>query len=168
MGARGALFPTDREGSQEPEEERQRRLLQNEPIVVYASLSDPRVLVPEIAWRGVALLFVIAVQGVCIVVVLTGSAGEQFYDIHSPTPSSSQMGIYCTQLALHAFFLLAMYFWNVDMLKVYTVAVTRMFFLILSLAMRSILDMVAAGLCVPAVFLSNSIRDLMMPHCFTI
>ncbi|CAK0861160.1 unnamed protein product [Prorocentrum cordatum] len=32
--ARNALFPTERDGTQETEEERQRRLLQNEPIVV--------------------------------------------------------------------------------------------------------------------------------------
>merc|ERR1719401_2567589 len=123
---------------------------------------------PEIAWRGVALLFVIAAQAVCIIIVLTGGAGEQLTDADAPTPDTSQAGLYCTQLALHLLFLLSMYLWNVDMLKVYSVFVTLLFFLMLCLAMRSLLDMAACVLCLPAVFLSNSIRDLMMPHCFTV
>mmetsp|Transcript_22125 Transcript_22125/g.61216 ORF Transcript_22125/g.61216 Transcript_22125/m.61216 type:complete len:224 (-) Transcript_22125:190-861(-) len=166
--ARGALFPADGDRSQESPEERQRRLLQNEPIVVYTSLSDQQVLMPEIARRGVVLLFVIAAQTVCIIVVLTGGAGEQFYDTASPTPSASQAGLYCAQLALHAFFMLSMYLWSVDMLMVYTVLVTLIFFLIVVLAVRSVLDIVACALCVPAILLGNSIRDLMMPHCFMI
>merc|ERR1719428_2220979 len=66
---RGALFPTDRENTQESEEDRQRRLLQNEPIVVYTSLSEQNVLVPEISWRGCLLLLAIGVQAICIVVI---------------------------------------------------------------------------------------------------
>lgn len=171
--ARGALFPTDRDASQESEEERQRRLLQDEPIVVYTSLSEHHVIVPEITWRGVALLLVIAVQGVCMVTVLTGGATDPFYseggdDGDISTPTSSQVALYCCQIALHAFFLLSMYLWNVDMLKMYTVVVTLLFFLMLVLALRSVLDVAACALCVPSILLSNSIRDLMMPHCFTI
>lgn len=166
--ARNALFPTERDGSQETEEERQRRLLQNEPIVVYTSLSTQGQLLPEIVWRGMALLIVIAAQAVCIILVLTGGAGEQFVEGDSPTPNATQSGLYCTQLVLHLFFLLSMYLWNVDMLKVYSVFVTLLFFLILCLAMRSLLDMATCALCLPAILLSNSIRDLMMPHCFTI
>merc|ERR1712190_36842 len=56
--ARNMLFPTDRENSQESEEERQRRLLQNEPVVVYTSLSDQQVLLPFIVKRGIALSLV--------------------------------------------------------------------------------------------------------------
>mmetsp|Transcript_159580 Transcript_159580/g.306368 ORF Transcript_159580/g.306368 Transcript_159580/m.306368 type:complete len:225 (-) Transcript_159580:115-789(-) len=167
--AKGALFPTDRESTQETEEAQQRRLLQNEPIVVYTSLSDHRSLVPQIAWRGCALLFVIGMQGVCIVIILTGGAGEQFYKVPASIPTTSQAGLYGAQLVLHAFFLpVSMYLWSVDMLKAYSVFVTLLFFLIMVLAMRSFLDMAACALCVPAVLLSNSIRDLMMPHCFTI
>merc|ERR1711862_357987 len=123
---------------------------------------------PEIVKRGVALLLVIAAQAVCIVIVLTGGTGEQFYDLDAPTPSASQAGLYCTQLVLHGFFLLSMYFWNVDMLMVYTVLVTLLFFLIVMLAVRSFLDVAACVLCMPVVLLGNSIRDLMMPHCFII
>mmetsp|Transcript_88358 Transcript_88358/g.263535 ORF Transcript_88358/g.263535 Transcript_88358/m.263535 type:complete len:224 (-) Transcript_88358:119-790(-) len=166
--ARGALFPTDADSAQESIEERQRRLLQNEPIVVYTSLSDEQVLRHEIAQRGVALLLSVAVQTVCIIVVLTGGAGEQFYDMDSPTPSASQAGLYCAQLALHVFFMLSMYLWSVDMLMVYTVLVTLLFFLMAVLALRSVLDIAACALCVPAILLGNSIRDLMMPHCFMI
>merc|ERR1712137_780579 len=111
--ARGALFPTDPENSQESEEERQRRLLQNEPIVVYTSLSEQRVLMPEIVRRAVALLLVIAIQAVCIIVVLTGGAGEQFDNVDTVTPTSVQWSLYGAQLALHAFFLLSMYLWSV-------------------------------------------------------
>jgi len=166
--ARGVLFPTNPEGSQESEEERQRRLLQNEPVVVYTSLSERGVLAPLIAWRGVALLMVIALQGICIVVVLTGGDFGAFYDIDEATPSTSQAGLYGTQLALHAFFLLGMYLWNVDLLKVYSVFVTLLFFLIVVLALRSMIDLAACCLCIPIVVLSNQIRDLMMPHCFTV
>jgi len=166
--AKGALFPTDRENTQESEEDRQRRLLQNEPIVVYTSLSDMQVLRPEIFWRSCALLLVIAVQGVCIGIILMGGAGKQFYNAQTAIPSTSQAGLYCSVLVLHAFFLGAMYLWNVDLLKVYSVLVTLLFFLILVLAMRSFLDLAACALCVPVVLISNSIRDLMMPHCFTI
>ena len=58
---RGQLFPPEGE-AQESEEERQRRLLQNEPIVVYTSLSDHEVLLPEIAKRGLAWLLALALQ----------------------------------------------------------------------------------------------------------
>lgn len=166
--ARGTLFPTDRESTQESEEDRQRRLLQNEPIVVYTSLSDQQVLKPEIFWRGCALLLVIIIQAVCIAIILTGGAGKQFYDTEAPTPSPSQAGLYSAALVLHAFFIVAMYLWNIDLLKAYSVFVTLLLFLIMVLAMRSFLDVATCALCVPVVLLSNSIRDLMMPHCFTI
>jgi len=168
--ARGGVFPTDPESSQETEEERQRRLLQNEPIVVYTSLSEQRVLMPEIARRWLALLLVVAIQTVCIIIVLTGGTGGQLYGVvdDGPTPSATQAGLYVAQLALHAFFLLSMYLWNADMLTVYTALVTLLCILMVVLAVRSLLDVVAAALCVPAVFLASSIRDLMMPHCFTI
>merc|ERR1719335_1097032 len=136
----GVLFPTDRDSVQESEEDRQRRLLQNEPIVVYTSLSELRVLVPEIAWRGVVLLLILAVQVVCIVVIFTGSVGSEFFDTGEPLPNTAQMGIYCSQLGLHIFFLLSMYLWNIDMLKVYSVGVTLIFFLVLILAFRSMFD----------------------------
>jgi len=165
---RGSLFPTDREGAQESEEERQRRLLQNEPIVVYTALSDSRVLFPEIAWRGLLLLLILAIQNVCIIIVLTGGAGEQFVNTDLPIPSTSQAGLYSAMLVLHAFFLLAMYLWNADLLKAYSVFITLSFFLVLVLAVRSFLDMLACALCVPIAFLSDAIRGLMMPHCFTI
>merc|ERR1711862_209683 len=126
------------------------------------------VLAPEIAWRGCAQLLFIGIQSVCIVVILTGGAGDQFINTQAPTPSASQAGIYCAVLVLHAFFLLAMYLWNVDLLKAYSVFLTLLFFLILVLTMRSFLDMAACALCVPIVLLSNCIRDLMMPHCFTV
>jgi len=166
--AKGALFPTDRESTQESEEDRQRRLLQNEPIVVYTSLSDQQVLKPEIFWRGCALLMVIGIQAVCIVIILTGGAGTQFYNMEAPTPSASQAGLYSAILVLHGFFFVAMYLWNIDLLKAYSVFVTLCLFLIMTLAMRSFLDVATCALCVPVVLLSNSIRDLMMPHCFTI
>ncbi|CAK0802325.1 unnamed protein product [Prorocentrum cordatum] len=65
--------------------------------------------------------------------------------------SCAQAGLYCSQLVLHLFFLLSMYLWNVDMLKVYSVFVTLLFFLVLCLAMRSLLDVAACVLCLPAV-----------------
>eukprot|EP00747_Dinoflagellata_sp_TGD_P116937 gnl/TRDRNA2_/TRDRNA2_172487_c0_seq4.p1 gnl/TRDRNA2_/TRDRNA2_172487_c0~~gnl/TRDRNA2_/TRDRNA2_172487_c0_seq4.p1 ORF type:complete len:224 (+),score=37.42 gnl/TRDRNA2_/TRDRNA2_172487_c0_seq4:79-750(+) len=163
-----ALFPTDREAAGETEEDRQRRLLQNEPIVVYTSLSDTRVLRPEIFKRGLALLLVIAVQSVCIVVILTGGSGDQFYGADTHTPTTSQAGIYGAQLVLHPFVLLAIFLWNVEILKAYSVFVTLLFFLIMVLALRSFLDMTACALCVPIILLSNSIRELMMPHCFIV
>eukprot|EP00435_Cladocopium_sp_Y103_P063627 s865_g25.t1 len=79
------LFPTDGEGVQESEEERQRRLLQNEPIVVYTSLSEREVLLPEIAKRGLALLLILALQMVCIIVILTG--GEANFAASKQIPS---------------------------------------------------------------------------------
>merc|ERR1711879_1140941 len=108
-----------------------------------------------------------------MVTVLTGGAAEPFYSDGAEEgplsiPTSSQVTLYCSQIALHAFFLLSMYLWNVDMLKTYTVLMTLLFFLMLVLALRSLLDVAACALCVPAILLSNSIRDLMMPHCFTI
>lgn len=162
----GALFATDREDTQESEEERQRRLLQNEPVVVYTSLSDRPLLAPLIAWRGLALMLVIAIQACIIVVVLTG--GEVSGVDSGENPTATQAGLYSTQIVLHGFFLLAMYLWNVDLLKAYTVAVTLLFFLILVFAIRQILDVANCALCVPVVVLSNQIRELMMPHCFTV
>jgi len=114
------------------------------------------------------LLGVIAVQVVCIVSILTGGVGPQFTDPPTPMPTASQAGLYCVQLVLHVFLLLSMYLWNVDMLKVYTVLVTLLFFLMLVLALHSLLDVAACLLCVPTILLSNAIRELMMPHCFTI
>jgi len=167
--ARVALFPTDREGTHESEEDRQRRLLQNEPIVVYTSLSEHRLLVPELTWRVILLLLIIAVQVVCILVILTGGAGDTSGDDTSVAiPSPCQMGLYAAQLALHLFFFISMYFWNVDMLKVYSVSVTLILFLILVLTTKSLLDLVACVLCAPIVILSSCLRNLMMPHCFTI
>jgi len=103
-----------------------------------------------------------------MVIVLTGGAGQQFYDVEASTPTAGQAALYSAQLLLHGLFLLSMYLWNADMLKAYTVFVTLVFFLIMVFALRSFLDMAACALCLPAILLSNSIRDLMMPHCFTI
>eukprot|EP00929_Paragymnodinium_shiwhaense_P042054 TRINITY_DN21832_c0_g2_i1.p1 TRINITY_DN21832_c0_g2~~TRINITY_DN21832_c0_g2_i1.p1 ORF type:complete len:224 (-),score=36.35 TRINITY_DN21832_c0_g2_i1:79-750(-) len=164
----GALFPTDREGPQESEEDRQRRLLQNEPIVVLASLSEPRLLMPEIAWRGVLLLLATALQAVVGIVILTGGAGEPFSDVGKPVPDASQSMLYGAQLVLQALFPLALYLWSADLLKVYSSCTTLLFFLILVFALRGVLDIVACALSLPIVLLSNSIRSLMMPHCFTI
>lgn len=166
--SRGALFPSEADGSTETEEERQRRLLQNEPIVVYTSLSDQRVLMPEIVHRGVALLVVIVVQVISITFVLAGGIGDNFEDVPAPTPSASQAGLYVAQLALHAFFLLSMYLWNADLLMCYAVLVSLVFILIVTLAVRSFLDVLVCLLCIPAVLLANSIKDLMMAHCFTV
>jgi len=166
--ARGALFPADPETAHETEEQRQRRLLQNEPIVVYTSLSEHRLLMPEIARRWFALLLVMVAQIVCIALVLSGGAGPRFDDLDEKTPSASQAGLYVAQLALHAFFLLSMYLWNPDMLTLYSVLVTLLFILLVVFAVRSALDVAACAFCVPTIALTISIRDLMMPHCFTI
>lgn len=166
--ARGALFPTDADSSQESEEERQRRLLQNEPIIVYTSLSDHQVLKPEILRRSLALVLVISMQVVCIGLILAGGLGDTFEGIEGPTPSASQEGLYLVQLALHASFFLSMYMRSADMLTVYTVLVTLTFILTVVFAVRSLLDVVACALCIPAIVLAHAIRDLMIPHCFTV
>lgn len=166
--ARGSLFPTEVDTSQETDEERQRRLLQNEPIVVYTSLSEHRILLPEIARRGVALMLVIVAQVSTISIILAGGMDDNFEDVDGPTPSAHQAGLYVAQIALHVLFALSMYLWSADMLMVYTVLGTLVFILILVLAVRSLLDVIACACCIPAVLLANSIRDLMVPHCFTV
>eukprot|EP00928_Gymnodinium_smaydae_P033434 TRINITY_DN23955_c0_g1_i1.p1 TRINITY_DN23955_c0_g1~~TRINITY_DN23955_c0_g1_i1.p1 ORF type:complete len:251 (+),score=41.05 TRINITY_DN23955_c0_g1_i1:79-753(+) len=167
--SRGPLFPADRESVPDSAEERQRQLLQNEPIVVYTTLSDRRLLEPEIAWRGVAMLLLAALQCVCIVVILTGGTWHQFAgrDL-TVTPSGWQIALYSIQLALHVWFLLAMYLWSADMLKVHGALLTAVLILVLALAASGLLDIVACVLGAPMLYLSNSIKDLMMPHCFTI
>ncbi|CAJ1379799.1 unnamed protein product [Effrenium voratum] len=159
---RGALFPAEGENVQESEEERQRRLLQNEPIVVYTSLSEQEVLLPEIAKRGLALLFVVAVQMVCIIVILTGGEASWLFE-SGETPSKTQVALYSAQLLLQPIFLLAMYLWSPDVLKLYTVLTQLQFVLLAALAIRSPLDLVACGLCLPLVVLGDSLRHLMMP-----
>lgn len=183
--SRGALFPTDREGAGgETEEERQQRLFQNEPIVVYTSLPNPDrpwehdSLRPEIMRRSVALLVLMTAQAICFGVVFAGGAGPPLPSASAEgpggeaddevTPSPSQVWLYTLQLLLHPLFFASMYLWNVDLMKVYSVSVTLVFFMIMVLAMRSFLDMAACAFCVPIVLLTNSIRGLMMPHCFTV
>uniref|UniRef100_A0A7S2VNF1 Uncharacterized protein n=1 Tax=Zooxanthella nutricula TaxID=1333877 RepID=A0A7S2VNF1_9DINO len=162
------LLPTDSDGAHETEEDRQRRLLQNEPIVVYTSLSEGRLLRPHINRRLLAWACVSALQAVCIVVVLAGGAGNQFYDADESTPSAWQVGLYGAQLLLHSFAMVSMYFSSTDLLTVYTVLVTLVCVLMAAWAVRSFVDVLVCSLCVPAIWLGNSIRDLMMPHCFTI
>lgn len=163
------LFPTDGEGVQESEEERQRRLLQNEPIVVYTSLSEREVLLPEIAKRGLALLLILALQMVCIIVILTGGeAGQPFVEDEPRTPNQIQVMLYSAQMLVQLIFLLAMYFWSPDILKFYTVLCQLLFVLMAALAIRSPLDLVACSLSVPLILLSDAIRHLMMPHCFVL
>eukprot|EP00933_Yihiella_yeosuensis_P058936 TRINITY_DN5972_c6_g1_i1.p1 TRINITY_DN5972_c6_g1~~TRINITY_DN5972_c6_g1_i1.p1 ORF type:complete len:224 (-),score=16.25 TRINITY_DN5972_c6_g1_i1:93-764(-) len=166
--SRGALFPTETDASQESEEERQRRLLQNEPIVVYTSLSDHEVLQREIAKRGLVLLLLIALQVVCIILVLTGGVGKEVFDNGPVDPTSTQVMLYVAELLLQPVFMIAMYFWSVDTLKVYTVLSSLLLVLIATFAVRSPLDIVACALSLPIVLLGNSIRGLMMPHCFII
>mmetsp|Transcript_55321 Transcript_55321/g.90106 ORF Transcript_55321/g.90106 Transcript_55321/m.90106 type:complete len:224 (+) Transcript_55321:35-706(+) len=163
------LFPTDSEGVQESEEERQRRLLQNEPIVVYTSLSEREVLLPEIAKRGLALLLILALQMVCIIVILTGGeAGQLFVEDEPRTPNQMQVMLYSAQMLVQPIFLLAMYFWSPDILKLYTVLCQLLFVLLAALAIRSPLDLVACSLSVPLILLGDAIRHLMMPHCFVL
>eukprot|EP00931_Biecheleriopsis_adriatica_P071072 TRINITY_DN44927_c0_g1_i1.p1 TRINITY_DN44927_c0_g1~~TRINITY_DN44927_c0_g1_i1.p1 ORF type:complete len:224 (-),score=50.63 TRINITY_DN44927_c0_g1_i1:12-683(-) len=165
---RGVLFPTDPEAAQESEEERQRRLFQNEPIVVYTSLSEQEVLLPEIAKRGLALLLFATLQAVCIIVILTGGEVNQLFESSSESPNSTQVCLYSFQLVLQLVFLLAMYLWSVDLMKLYTVLNQMQTVLIACLAMWGGLDILACVLCIPLVLLSSSIRNLMMPHCFMI
>lgn len=162
------MFPTDAEGQQETEEERQRRLLQNEPIVVYTSLSDSRELLPMVRMRGWILVPAVATQVLCALLVLSGAGGGDLSQDGEPTPSPDQVGLYVALLLLHAFLALSMYLWNADMVTLYTVLMILVFILMVVLAIRSIFDVVAAILSIPAVLLAMSIRDLMMPHAFTI
>mmetsp|Transcript_40765 Transcript_40765/g.73644 ORF Transcript_40765/g.73644 Transcript_40765/m.73644 type:complete len:228 (+) Transcript_40765:67-750(+) len=168
---RGALFPTDRDAQQETDEEqRQRRLLQNEPIVVYTSLSDRRTLAPDIAWRGIALLLVMALQGICIVLELADQdAGESIDMLWTPPASTTlEAVLYALQGLLHVMALVAMYRWSPDGLMVYGVLTTLLGFLLTVLALRTVVDLAICVLSVPAVVLSHSIQRLMMPHCFVI
>eukprot|EP00434_Breviolum_minutum_P022336 symbB.v1.2.019713.t1/scaffold1571.1/size154223/7 len=163
------LFPTDGEGVQESEEERpvaQRRLLQNEPIVVYTSLSERDVLVPEIAKRGLALLLILALQMVCIIVILTGGEAGQLFVEEPQTPNQIQVMLYTAQIVVQPIFFLAMYLWSADVLKFYTVLCQLLFVLLVALAIRSPLDLLACSLSVPLILLGDAIRHLMMPHCF--
>ncbi|CAK8991267.1 unnamed protein product [Durusdinium trenchii] len=162
------LFPADGEGLQESEEERQRRLLQNEPIVVYTSLSEQEVLLPEIAKRGLALLLVLALQMVCIIIILTGGEAHQLFVEGTSSPSHLQVMLYGSQIALQPIFLLAMYLWSADLLKIYTVLSQLLFVLMAALAIRSPLDMLVCILSVPLILLGDGIRHLMMPHCFVL
>lgn len=162
--ARGQLFLVDSNGAPETEEERQRRLLASESVVVYTSLSDQEVRTPEIAKRWLALLFVMGLQAICIIMALTGSGSGS--DVQAPSPM--QVTVYVAQMVLHLLFLLAMYLGSADMLNVYTVLVTLLCVLIVAIAVNSVLDVVICSLSLPVVLLASAIRDLMMPHCFTV
>lgn len=171
--ARGALFPTESDASQETEEERRRRL-QNEPIVVYTSLSEWEVRMPEIAKRGLAWVLLAAVQAVCVIVILTGTEAGPLFVPGSRVPDNMQVLLYCIQLFLQPMFLIAMHLSSrdsdcgVDLLKIYTVLCQLQLVLAVALAVKGWLDVVVCALSVPMVLLANAIRNLMMPHCFMI
>mmetsp|Transcript_11128 Transcript_11128/g.20991 ORF Transcript_11128/g.20991 Transcript_11128/m.20991 type:complete len:224 (-) Transcript_11128:60-731(-) len=166
--ARGLLLPADAENGQETEEERQRRLLQNEPIVVYTSLSDDEVIMPEIIRRGLALLLCVGLQMVCLIVILTGGEADQLFEPNQETPNSVQVTLYTAQLLIAPAFLMAFYLWSPDMMKFYTVCSQLEFVLTATLALRSPLDLMVCGLYVPIVLISDCLRSLMTPHCFMI
>lgn len=164
-----ALFPTDSgEGTQETEEDRQRRLLQNEPIVVYTSLSPTEALRPGIVRRGLALLLVAAIQSVCIVVDLTGGADETVFEPIGPTPSESKDVVYVAQLCLQLLYMISMCFSSPDLLMVYITLSTLVGVLIATLVLRTMLDVFICALSLPLIALASSLRDLMMPHCFIV
>uniref|UniRef100_A0A7S1AUQ7 Uncharacterized protein n=1 Tax=Noctiluca scintillans TaxID=2966 RepID=A0A7S1AUQ7_NOCSC len=166
--ARGQLFASDHANTPDFEAEAQRRLVQNAPVVVYTSLSDWAELKQGVQWRGMLLLFTIAVQSILIIVELTGGMDQFVFGYEDASLTGSVTRLYGALLALHVLFLLSMYLWNVDLLKAYCVLVTLAFLLILVLALRGLFDVLICALCVPCVLLGNSLRDLMMPHCFTV
>eukprot|EP00405_Crypthecodinium_cohnii_P008358 CAMPEP_0206423892 /NCGR_PEP_ID=MMETSP0324_2-20121206/2922_1 /ASSEMBLY_ACC=CAM_ASM_000836 /TAXON_ID=2866 /ORGANISM="Crypthecodinium cohnii, Strain Seligo" /LENGTH=230 /DNA_ID=CAMNT_0053888481 /DNA_START=238 /DNA_END=930 /DNA_ORIENTATION=- len=165
----GNIFPTGPQQVQESTEDQQRRLLQSEPIVVYTSLSDRRELAPAVGQQCWIVGIVLAVQVLCICLSLAGATGGQLNPLDTnPTPTSAQMGLYVALLVAHAFFALAMYLWNVDMISVYAVFVTLVSVLVVVLALRGVLDLIIALLAIPNIFLATYIKNLMMPHCFTV
>eukprot|EP00927_Polykrikos_kofoidii_P024925 TRINITY_DN2252_c0_g1_i1.p1 TRINITY_DN2252_c0_g1~~TRINITY_DN2252_c0_g1_i1.p1 ORF type:complete len:227 (+),score=36.53 TRINITY_DN2252_c0_g1_i1:104-784(+) len=166
----GAIFGGEQESSQGTEEERQQRLLQNEPIVVLASLSPLNVLRPEITWRSVGLFSAIALQVFCCVWILAGRArrSDLFRDDGSELPDQAQVWLYSWLLALHILAPVSICCWSPDLLKLYSVCVTATFILILTITLRCPFDLLASVVCLPIVLLANCIRDLMMPHCFTV
>ena len=54
-----------------------------------------------------------------------------------------------------------------DVLKLYTTC-CQLFFVLLALAIKGPLDMLATSCSVPLILLSDAIRQLMMPHCFVL
>lgn len=150
----------------ETEEQRQQRL-QNEPVVVYTSLSDLRTLAPKITGIGLASLLCIACQSVCMVTTLSGSSFLDFYsDIDVPTPL--QRGMFTGMLVCHCAWLMSVHWRNVDLLKIYGVLMNVFFFLTLLGGLASLCDVATCALCLPIAFLTGTMRHLMMPHCFTV
>lgn len=161
-----AMFPVDSEAP-ETEQDRERRLMQDEPIVVYTSLSDGRILMPEIVWKWFGMMLLLFSQAVCIICVLAGQADTLLSEADGQSsPSACQAGLYVALLALHVWFFFSMYHWSADMLTVYYVLATLMLVLIAAFAVRGLLDVLVAVLMLPVLFLTRSLRDLMMPHCF--
>eukprot|EP00405_Crypthecodinium_cohnii_P046255 CAMPEP_0206576940 /NCGR_PEP_ID=MMETSP0325_2-20121206/31046_1 /ASSEMBLY_ACC=CAM_ASM_000347 /TAXON_ID=2866 /ORGANISM="Crypthecodinium cohnii, Strain Seligo" /LENGTH=231 /DNA_ID=CAMNT_0054082243 /DNA_START=156 /DNA_END=852 /DNA_ORIENTATION=- len=166
----GNIFPTGPQQVQESTEDQQRRLLQSEPIVVYTSLSDRREGAGTSGRTAVLDRWDrLSGTGALHMPLIGWSHGWPAKSIgHEPYADAAQMGLYVALLVAHAFFALAMYLWNVDMISVYAVFVTLVSVLVVVLALRGVLDLIIALLAIPNIFLATYIKNLMMPHCFTV
>ncbi|KAF4730370.1 hypothetical protein FOZ62_003744 [Perkinsus olseni] len=150
----------------ESEEERSRRLA-NEPVLVYTSLSDPRLVATSISRPITRALVTAAFQTALVVIAVTGGTFVPFYDSsYVSTPTSTQYVGYLLMIASHALLLLGVYYHRVELLTIHTVILTAIGIVVLATGLMSLLDVGVVLLCLPLRYFVEDIRSKISPHCF--
>jgi hypothetical protein len=149
------------------EEERQGQAVQNNSaVVVYTSVSDPRVVAPRVHAFGSALVLVVSLQAVLAVVILTGGQWVPFYKEGRPAPTQAQQCVYGLWMVASACLPVAAWMRSSDFLKLYATVSTAFMLATFAAAMNSLLDVAWCLLCVPNRYLCGEIRKVSSPHCF--
>ncbi|KAF4661620.1 NEDD8-activating enzyme E1 regulatory subunit [Perkinsus olseni] len=150
----------------ESEEDRSRRLA-NEPVLVYTSLSDPRLVTTSISRPITRALVTAAFQTALVVIAVTGGTFVPFYaSSYVSTPTSTQYVGYLLMVASHALLLLGVYYHRVELLTIHTVILTAIGIVVLATGLMSLLDVGVVLLCLPLRYFVEDIRSKISPHCF--
>lgn len=161
------IFPLSTPDEAEPQRnyEDQQQRIQNEPVVVYTTLSTPAVTRPILVRKCGIWLVLAGAQSVCMFLVL---AGERISDFElGEARLQRQQMVYGMQLNLHVLFLLAFIFDATFLLKVYGIGMHVLLVLAL-LCITNGLDILTVLLSFGIVHYSEQTRNLCLPHCFVI
>eukprot|EP00397_Hematodinium_sp_SG-2012_P052855 GEMP01062753.1.p1 GENE.GEMP01062753.1~~GEMP01062753.1.p1 ORF type:complete len:217 (+),score=29.29 GEMP01062753.1:78-728(+) len=115
--------------SDERSEDSQQQL-QNEPLVVYTTMSNPALLRPILVRKCGIWVVLAGAQSICMFLVL---AGEKVFDFGLEEESREQRQhlVYGLQLNLHVLFLLSFIFDATFLLKIYAVGIYALLILAL-------------------------------------
>jgi hypothetical protein len=139
----------------------------NSAVVVYTSVSDPRVVVPRVSAYGTLLVAVVAAQAILAVCILTGATLVPFHrQQHVAQPTHTQEYVYGVWLLVSAGLPVAAWLKSADFLKLYSTVATAAALAALFAAMNSLLDVAWCLLCIPSRYLCSEIRKVSIPHCF--